>query len=125
MIDADAFAALLCDWCLEVRSGQQVLVNASTLAAPVAWSMHNALLQRGAWPLLRLSPPELAAEFYHQAGEAQLDGFAPLELTEVQAVDAVLGINAPSNTRALAGVDPATVTRAASARRPTISRCGW
>ena len=33
MIDADAFAALLCDWCLEVRSGQQVLVNASTRMA--------------------------------------------------------------------------------------------
>ena len=33
--DPDAFAALLCDWCLEARDGQQVLVRSTTLAAPL------------------------------------------------------------------------------------------
>ncbi len=117
MIDPDRFAALLCDWCLEVQSGQQVLVSAPTPAEPLVRALHNALLDRQAWPLLRLAPAEVAADFHSHADDAHLDAFAPLELAEVQAVDALLGINAPANTRALASVDPAQITRAATARR--------
>jgi aminopeptidase len=118
VIDPDAFAALLCDWCLEVEPGQQVLVGATTLAAPLVRSLHNALLDRGAWPLMRLTPPETGADFYRHAQDAHLDGFAPLELTEVGEVDAVLGINAPSNTRALTDVDPVAIQRVGTARHP-------
>jgi aminopeptidase len=118
VIDPEAFAALLCDWCLEVRPGQQILVGCSTLGVPLARSLHNAILDRDAWPLLRLAPPEIAADFHRHATDRHLNSFAPLELTETQTVDAVLGVNAPANTRALAGVDPARLTRAATARRP-------
>ena len=31
-LDPQAFAALLCDWCLEPTEGQQVMVSTSTLA---------------------------------------------------------------------------------------------
>jgi aminopeptidase len=118
VIDADAFAALLCDWCLEVGEGDQVLVGMTTLALPLVRSLHRALLERGAWPVVRLAPGELAEDFYRYARDAHLDGFAPLELAEAQAVDAVVGIDAPANTRALAGIDPARIVRAARARRP-------
>ena len=116
-MNLDAFATLLCDWCLEVAPGQQVLLVATTLAEPLIAALHRAILSRGAWPLLRVSPPGLAAEFYRMASDAQLDGFPPLELTEVEQIDAYLRIDAPDNTRALAGVDPATITRAARARQ--------
>ena len=33
MIDADAFAVLIADWCLEVQPGQQILIETTTLAA--------------------------------------------------------------------------------------------
>ncbi len=118
MIDADAFATLLCDWCLEVEPGQQVLLGGSTLATPLVRSLHNALLERGAWPLIRLTPPETGADFYRYAQDVHLDGVAPFELIEIGEVDAVLGINAPSNTRALNDVDPTAIRRAATARNP-------
>jgi aminopeptidase len=118
VIDPDAFAALVCDWCLEAAPAQQVLVSGTTLAEPLARSLHSALLQRGAWPLVRLAPGQLAADFYRHAQGAQLDGFAPLELIDARAADAIVVINAPSNTRALAGIDPAVIARAAAARRP-------
>jgi aminopeptidase len=118
VIDADAFATLICDWCLESTVGDQVLVATTTLAQAPALGLHRALLERGAWPLLRLAPPGAAAEFYAHARPEQLDGFAPLELVEMQAVDAFVRIQAPANTRELAGIDPALVTRAARARRP-------
>jgi aminopeptidase len=117
-LDPQAFAALLCDWCLEVRPDQQILVASTTLAEPIVRALHRELLQRGAWSLLRIAPPSLTEDFYRHASDAHLDRFAPLELAEVQAVDAVLRIDAPANTRALAGVDPELIARAARARRP-------
>ncbi len=116
--DADAFARLVCDWCLEVAPGQQVLISSTTLAHEPVAALHRAVLDRDAWPLLRLAPAGSGEDFYAHARERHLDGFAPLELAEVQAVDAVLRIDAPENTRALAGIDPTLVTRAARARQP-------
>ena len=118
MIDADAFAALLCDWCLAVGEGDQVLVGMTTAALPLVRSLHRALLERGAWPLVRVAPGELAEDFYRHARDVHLDGFAPIELAEAQAIDAFIAIDAPANTKALAGIDPARIVRAARARRP-------
>jgi aminopeptidase len=118
VIDPDAFAALVCDWCLECRPGDQVMVVSTTLAVPAVRAVNRALITRGAWPALRVSPPGVLEDFYRLAGEGQLDRFAPLELAEVQAADAYLRIDAPENTRALASVDPSVVTRAARARAP-------
>ncbi len=118
MIDPDAFAALLCDWCLEVRDAQQILVSSTTLAEPVIRSLHGAILSRGAWPLLRLEPTWQAEDRYAMARAAQIDSFPPLELTEAQVADAILRVDAPANLRALAAVDPALIVRASRAREP-------
>jgi aminopeptidase len=118
VIDPDAFARLLCDWCIEVRPRQQVLVGSTLLAAPLVSALHRGLLEREAWPLLRLTPPGTNEQFYRFAHELHLDSFAPLELAEAEGVDAVIGIDAPANTVDLAGVDPALIARAARAREP-------
>ena len=116
--DPDRLAALLCDWCLEVKPRQQVLVATTTQAMVLLRALHRAILTRGAWPLFRLHADELAADFYRHALDQQLDSFAPLELTEMEAADASLYITAPANTHALAGIDPDRITRAARARSP-------
>jgi aminopeptidase len=116
--EPEAFAALLCDWCLEIQPGQQVLIVSSTLGAELVRAVHRAVLERDAWPLLRVSPPWQGEDFYRHAGSRQLDGFAPLELAEARGVDARLRIDAPANVRALAGVDPALIARAGRARGP-------
>ena len=116
--DPDAFAALLCDWCLEPQEGDQVLVATSIPGMPAALAVHAALLARGAWPLMRLTGDVLGESFYRHASDAHLDSFAPLELAEAEAVDAYLTITAPTNTRALAEVDPARIARAGRARAP-------
>jgi aminopeptidase len=116
--DPDAHARLLCDWCLEVGEGDQVLVSLTPQSLPLVHALHKALLQRSAWPLIRLHPGVLAAGFYANAQPMHLDSFAPLELSEAQSADAVIGIDAPANTRALAGVDPALLARATRARQP-------
>jgi aminopeptidase len=118
--DPDAFAALLCDWCLEVQAGQQVVVNSTTLATEPIRALHRALLEREAWPLLRITPPATGADFYRHARERQLDGFAPLELAEMEGMDAWLRIDAPANVSELAGIDPALVLRVVRARTAVL-----
>jgi aminopeptidase len=116
-VDAAAFADLIAAYCLEVRSGQQVLVRSTTLAGPALLELQRAILERGAWPLLRVELPGQAEGFYAHAQDGQLDGFPGLALREAKECDATVGIQAPENTRALAGVDAARIARMARARR--------
>ncbi|HEY1509022.1 MAG TPA: aminopeptidase [Solirubrobacteraceae bacterium] len=116
--DPDAFAKLICDWCVEAREGDHVVVATTVPSLPLAQALHGAILERGAWPLMRFAADVFAESFYANAGDEQLDGFAPLELSETQGADAFIGISAPTNTRALAAVDPARITRMARARAP-------
>ena len=73
MIDPDAFAVLIADWCLEVQPGQQILIETTTLAEEPAVALHRAVLERGGWPLLRISPPGLEADFFRHAHDQHLD----------------------------------------------------
>ena len=118
MIDPAAFARLLCGYCLEAQPGQQVVVRSTTLAAPLLLAIQRELLEREAWPLLRVELPGAAEQWWEVARERHLDSFAPAELDEAERTDASLTIQAPENTTALAGVDPARMARAARARAP-------
>jgi aminopeptidase len=114
----DAFAELICDWCLEVRERQQILVAMTTQAMPLVRGLHRAILKRGGWPLVRLMPDELGADFYRHARDIHLDSFAPIDMAEMQAADASLYVTAPANTHSFAGIDPERIVRAARARSP-------
>jgi aminopeptidase len=116
--DPDAFAALLCDWCLEAAEGQQVLVRSTTLAAPLLAALQRALLERGAWPLLRPELPGQQEGFFAAAHDRHLDTVPDAERAVAESVDAFLSIQAPANTRALAGVDPHAQARYRTANRP-------
>jgi aminopeptidase len=120
VIDPDAFAALLCDWCLEVRPGQQVMIVAGTLAEPAVTALHRAILDRDAWPLLRLSPPGVLEDFYAHARERHLTEHPPQAVSELERIDGWVRIDAPANTRALSGVDPSLVARVARAGAPVL-----
>jgi len=115
--DSAAFAALLCGYCLEVEPGQQVLVRSSTLAAPLLLALQREILEREAWPVLRTELPGQGEGFWRAARDAQLDGLSPAERADTEGSDCLLSIQAPENTSALAGVDPARMARAARARQ--------
>jgi aminopeptidase len=115
-LDPRAFAALLCDYCLRVSAGDQVLVQSTTLAEPLLLALQRAVMEREAWPLLRPTLPEQEVEFWRAARDVHVDTVPSSDVAEAEAIDALLRIDAPHNTRALAGVDPALMTRAALAR---------
>jgi aminopeptidase len=115
--DPAAFADLLAGYCLEVQAGQQVVVRSTPLAGALLLELQRAILQRDAWPLLRLEVPDQGAGFYAHARERHLDGVAPLSLQEARKADALLAVQAPADPRELVGVDPQLIARVARARR--------
>ena len=117
-LDAARFADLLTGYCLDVQAGQEVVVRSTALAAPLLLECQRAILERDAWPLLRVELPGATAEFYRHAQDRHLDLYSELAFGEAKKAHAQLAIQAPENTRALTGIDPARLARAALARRP-------
>jgi aminopeptidase len=116
-LDPAAHADLLAGYCLEVQPGQQVLVRSTTLAAPLLLEVQRAILERDAWPMLRVELPGQTPAYYAHARDRHLDDYPDLTLTEAKKIDRLLGIQAPADVRELAGVDPEHITRYARARR--------
>jgi aminopeptidase len=116
VIDPNRFAALLCDWCLEVAPGQVVLASSTRLAEPLLDALHAAILDRDAWPVMEMDSPAWSEAFFAHARDRHLDGPSPADLALAGAIDARVRINAPSNAAALAEVDPARIARAARGR---------
>jgi aminopeptidase len=127
-LEPAAFADLLAGYCLEVEPGQQVLVRSTAAAAPLLLELQRAILERDAWPHLRVDLPGQGRGFYDHAHDRHLDDVPSLALEEAKRIDANLGINAPADDNELAGVDPAKITRLARSRRPvreTIMKKRW
>jgi aminopeptidase len=116
--DPAAMADLLAGYCLDVQHGQQVLIRSTTLAAPLLLELQRAVLERSAWPLLRVELPGQTRGYYEHAQDWQLDDFPDLALAEAKRADVQLGIQAPDDVHALAGLDPRRLARAQAARRP-------
>ena len=75
-------------------------MRSTTLAAPLLLALQRELLERDAWPLLRAELPGQAEGFWAAARDAHLDGFAPLELAEAEATDALAARSRRRRTRA-------------------------
>jgi aminopeptidase len=116
--DPAPFADLLAGYCLDVEPGESVLVRSTSLAAPLLLELQRAILERDAWPLLRVELPGQMRSFYEHAGDRHLDDHPDLALTEAKRVDAVLGVQAPADVRELAAIDPERIARYARGHRP-------
>ena len=117
VIDPDAFAALLCDWCLEVRERQSVLVSTTPRAAPLLRAFHRAWI-RGGWPpALRIAIPGVAEDFYRLAGDdtARQLRRRTWRTPAGRRLPRHPGAGTPG---ALSGVDPVLIARASRALEP-------
>lgn len=117
-IDAAAFADLLVGYCLDPAPGAQVLVRSTDLAAPLLVELQRALLQRDAWPLLRVELDGHTEGFYAHAGDRHLDTVPDALRADAEHADASLSIQAPHALGTLAAVDPERLTRLARTRNP-------
>ena len=117
-LDPARFADLLVGYCLEVERDDEVLVRSTTGAEPLLLELQRAILQRGAWPLLRIELPGQARDFFLYAEGLQLDDVSDIMLREAKSAEKHLAIQAPHDTNALVGIDPERMTRLRRARQP-------
>ena len=115
-MDPVRFADLLVDYCLDVQSQQRVLVRSTVLATPLLLELERAILEREAWPMIRVELPGQQAGFFRHAQDLHLDDVDDLALREARKVHCMLAIQAPYETNALAGVDPEKIARLSRSR---------
>jgi len=63
------FAALLADYCLDLRPSQTVLIEAEPAAMPLLEALYEVVLQRRAYPVVQLFPAAVSRPLFHYGGE--------------------------------------------------------
>jgi aminopeptidase len=116
-LDPNAFAELLCGYCLAVKEDQYVLVRSSTEATDLLLALQRGILERGAWPVFRIDLPGEQATFYEHARDVHLDSAPKDAVDDAKRIDVSLSIQAPRDAFELEGVDPQKIARVARARK--------
>src|SRR5918994_1801229 len=99
-------ARILVDYSIEAGEGDQVLVSAEVGAGPLIGALYARLLQVGATPVTQISLPGMQELFFEHAQELHYQEIPQVMRAIYEGVDAQIAIRSPSNTRALANVDP-------------------
>ena len=114
----EKLARVLVDYSVEAREGEQVVVFGEVGAEPLVKAIYTRLLQVGAVPVLQLAIPGLQELFFEHARDVHYASIPSIRRFVAEEADAEIGIKAPSNTRALASVDPAKQQALAELNRP-------
>jgi aminopeptidase len=108
----ERYAALLVDYCTSVEPGDRVIVNLDAAALPLGRAIYREVLRAGGEPFLRVSYPELNADFIELAGDELLASEPTLQLGEIRAIDAFIRVTASDNVTSLAGLDTSRLSLA-------------
>src|SRR3954449_13161273 len=100
------WADLLVDYCLRVTRGETVVIASEWEARPLVEACYRGVVLRGAHPLVRLDLPGLGEFFLRHATDAQLAYLPPTGLYEAESADARIRIDAETDTRGMASIDP-------------------
>jgi aminopeptidase len=118
------YAKLLVEQCLDVQPGWQVVVSGGVLARPLLEEVNALLGRRGAYAIQRLSlnGASVNVRWVQEVPMELLDKPSPIETHVFHEADAWIGVEAPENTRELAGVDPERLGRFQAGVRPHVER---
>src|SRR5947209_18338727 len=97
---------VLVNYSVGIRSGDWVVISTSPLGEPLADACVSAILKAGGNPSVTFRSDDVAETILSEASEEQLSFISPIGRVVYEQADATIGIIAPANTRALAGVDP-------------------
>ena len=103
----EKYADLLCTYCVELKEGDKVYIQSSTLGEPLVREVYRKALQLGAIPEFNLSIREQERIFSMEAKtEAQLQHLPTLQRTAMAEFDAYILIKAPFNLREQTNMAP-------------------
>ena len=131
MIDPryERLAQLVLDHSLELKPGHVVRIEADAVAAPLILPLHREAIKRGAHAYTALDLSGLAELLVAHGSDEQLSFVSPIELREMETIDAAISIWSEPNTRSFSRADTerrqrqlAATQQAAIRRRDRISR---
>lgn len=118
----DKLAQVLVRYSIGVKKDDLVRIKAPSAAESLVLALYKEVVRAGGYPVVRMAP-ETCAEFLCKLGsKKQLERVCPLEMHEVETIDAHITAWANDNTRALTNVDPKQLALASKARQPILDR---
>lgn len=102
----DKLARVLVDYSIEAGEADQVLLSGGATAEPLIKAVYTRLLQAGAIPIPVVGLPGIQELFFEHAQDHHYEKTPPITRAIYEGADAFISIMAPTNTRALANVDP-------------------
>ncbi|CAN5705342.1 aminopeptidase [soil metagenome] len=102
----DGLARVLVDYSIEAGEGDQVLLSGGSPAEPLIKAIYARLLQTGATPVPLVGLPGMQELFFEHAGDHHYEKTPHVTRAIYEQADAFISIMTPTNTRALANVDP-------------------
>ncbi len=97
-------AELLVDRCMEVKTGDKVLLNGGVVGRPLLVEVTRQVARRGAEPILMPSFSETQRVILTETPEDRLDMVPEIQDYIIRHVDAMLALQAPENTREGGGI---------------------
>ena len=111
-------ARLLVEYSIGMQPGWEVVLTGHTTAAPLLEALCEQVLAGGGYPVVVPKLLNTDALYYRKASPAQLDYVSPVERLIYGGGDAVIFVRGQSNTRELAGAEPANYPRHLKALNP-------
>lgn len=100
-------ASLLAHYCVAVRPGDRVALQANVQAMPLVQETYREILRAGGHPLVMLQGDELMEILLKEGNDEQLQYISEPTRLVTEKYEASIRIAAAENTHALANVDPA------------------
>ncbi len=114
----DKLADVLVNYSVKVKPGQLVRIVGDQVGMPLLEAIYEAVIKAGGHPLLRCGISSCQDIFLQTASEEQLKYVNPVNLAEVELIDATIGLWADVNTKSATRVDPKRSGLVSSARKP-------
>jgi aminopeptidase len=111
------WAKTLVGYCLDVKPGETVQINATTAAEPLVAAVYGEVLRAGGHPVPMIRIPRLGETLLREGNDDQLSWINPADRLLTEQVDCFLHISSETNTHQFAGVDPARQAIAHRAQR--------
>jgi aminopeptidase len=118
----DRLAELVLDHSLALKAGEVLRIEAEAVAAPLILPLHREAIKRGAHAYAALDLAGLNELLVAHGSDEQLEFVSPIELREVDTIDAAISIWSETNTRSFSRADPDRRQRQLAAQRQVAIR---
>ncbi|NWG07918.1 MAG: aminopeptidase [Chloroflexi bacterium] len=115
-------AQVMVQYSLGIKRGQKVYMQTTPAAHEFNLAFYEEAVKAGAHVDVLMSIPGAAEVFFKNASNRQLDFVSPLRELVHTTYDARMVVQADTNTRELAGVDPQRIARSRRANAPLFQK---